>query len=689
MFSRFYRNFALKNIKTNKQLTLPYFISSTLVISLFYLMVSLTFNPEITKLRGGAATQQTLQFGIVIVAIFTSILMFYTYSFVTKKRTKEFGLYSVLGMTKRQISRLLSVETVFTAISTVFLGLLLGVILDKLAYLSLIKLIDGEVKLGFQLNIVAVLVTIGYFFFIYMLIYLTTMFRVARLNIISLLKESNTGEKEPKARWILVILGIVLIGYGYYTALTIKTPIGALSNFFYAVLAVIIGTYLLFIAVTIFVLKILKNNKNFYYKTKNFVSVSSMLFRMKRNAVGLANICILATMILVTLGTTSSLYYGKEDLVKSVYPREIVYNFRSSVPSGNEQIAGDVLESDKELFKSILNEKISKENIQQKDILEFEYLPITGLKEENGIKFTKDTSLVKLSKAATAIVMTLEDYNKHYNKNESLESNEILFKDYRNTLKPNTFNINDSKFNVKKIVNDIPELANSAANVTDSYYVVVKNKEAVDEIRKEIVKVFGPEKEAYGNMEYMYAFNINIADNKKITEAQITSISNLVNSVVDEFHEKQEISKSFAYVDNKFDGAKEINNVFGTFFFIGIIISLVFIVTQVVIMYYKQISEGYEDKGRFGIMQKVGLEDRDINNSIRSQILMIFFAPLIVSAIHVTVAYPFIEKILKLFQLSNTSVFMIAMLATFIIFSIFYAAVYYLTSKVYYKIIKD
>ena len=304
----FYSKFAFNNLLKNKRFLVPYVLSAIFTIICFYILSSLTYGGNLDKLpQGGAAVTKVLGFGVIVIGIFSVIFLFYTYSFLIKRRVKEFGLYSVLGMTKKQIARILVLETVYIAVITLGLGLVLGIVLDKLALLALLKLFTTGVSFGFVITPKAIVVTLLLFGGVYFLLLIYTIIKISRLKIVALLKESSKGEKEPKARWLLAIIGLGLIGYGYYTAQTVTNPIKAVTVFFFAVIAVIIGTYFIFVAVSITVLKIMKNNKSFYYKPKNFISVSGLLYRMKRNAVGLANICILATMILVTMGTTSAL----------------------------------------------------------------------------------------------------------------------------------------------------------------------------------------------------------------------------------------------------------------------------------------------------------------------------------------------------------------------------------------------
>ncbi|MBF0713831.1 ABC transporter permease, partial [Gemella sp. GH3] len=452
----FYSRFALKNIKTNQKLTVPYMISSIFSIAIFYILSSLANNSNLSNIKQGAeAIKELLKYGMIVIAIFIVIFIFYSYSFLVKKRYSEFGLYSVLGMTKKQISKIILMENIILAFVTVFVGILVGIVFDKLAYLFLLKLMQAKVELGFYISFTAIKLTVLLFSLIYILTIISSLIKIYRLNIIKLLKSDNVGEKEPKTRWLLSLVGIALIGYGYYTALIIKTPLQALTNFFYAVVSVIIGTYLLFIAISIFVLKLLKNNKKLYYKTQNFISISNMIYRMKRNAVGLANICILSTMILITLGSTASLYFGKEALVKSIYPRSVTI---------------EAMRYDEKSFSKLqsnIDNVIKKEGVKKENIIAHRYISIYAKKTDNGLIIQNDTS--NLSTLTSAIVIPLEDYNKTYNTNITLKDNEILLLNSRSKEQTSQLKINNQEFSVKDTVN-IDSLKTESSSVLDTYH---------------------------------------------------------------------------------------------------------------------------------------------------------------------------------------------------------------------------
>lgn len=658
----FYSKFALNNLVKNKRFILPYILSAIFTIASFYILTSLSLGKNLDKLpQGISATKQVLGFGVIVIAIFSAIFLFYTYSFLIKRRVREFGLYSVLGMTKKQIARILILETIFIAVITLVFGLAFGLLFDKLMLLVLLKLFTAGVSFGFVITPIAVFLTILLFGGIFFLLLIYTVVKISRLKIVALLKEENNGEREPKARFILAILGLGLTGYGYYLAQTIQNPIKAITMFFVAVLAVIFGTYLIFMAVSITVLKLMKNNKTFYYKPKNFISVSGLLYRMKRTAVGLANICILSTMVLVTMGTTSALYAGSEEAYNTRFPRDIIIN-------GYRSTEGKLAEIEKNVKKATQDA-----GVEVKDLVSYNMLNVVG--RLNGTEINYESEFTgSFDKLKSIVVFELKDYNKVSKEQKTLNTGEtLLFIDKKGKYESSEITVQGVNLKIKEKLTDFPgALGTAAANVIDTYYVVVKDNADVKKIESALKKKLNMSDEE-GEVYNYVGFNIS----DKTKEAK----------VIENF--KQLEKESNINIEGKAENETNFKGFYASFLFIGVFISMIFVVSQVVIMYYKQISEGYEDKGKFGIMRKVGLTDRQIKQSIRSQVLMIFFAPLAIATLHTVVAYPFIEKILKLFLATDNNVFLIALAVTIAVFAVFYLIVYLITSRIYYRIIKE
>ena len=673
--SFFYSKFALNNLVKNKRFIVPYVLSAIFTIMSFYILSSLAFGDNLNKLPNGIeATKQVLSLGIIVIAIFSTIFLFYTYSFLVKRRVKEFGLYSVLGMTKKQIAKILVLETIFIAVTTIVLGIGLGIIFDKLMLLVLLKLFSATVTFGFSITPIAIVFSVLLFGGIFFLLLLYTVIKIARLRIVALLKDENKGEKEPKSRWILAIIGLALIGYGYYTAQTVQNPIKALLVFFYAVIAVIIGTYLVFMAVSITVLKIMKNNKNFYYKPKNFISVSGLLYRMKRNAVGLANICILSTMVLVTMGSTSALYAGMEKSYNERFPRQLMIAGYHSTSDKLKEIENNVKVAAKEAGTEV------------QDLVSYNSVPMIGRLIDDKFNFEANLG-VDLANVKMIVVLQLKDYNKFANKNKTLESNEIfLHVDKKGEYNNNTISLNGLEYKVKEKLVEFPgTIGSDSANIIDTYYVIVKDN-------KEAEKIAAKLEEKYSELNKQDAAKRGISIATGAPTVQNYIAFNIKDTdreakVIESFKKLEK--QSGIEIEGKEENKLTFRGVFASFLFIGVFISFIFVISQVVIMYYKQISEGYEDKGNFEIMRKVGITDKQIKQSIRSQVLLIFFSPLIIATLHTIVAYPFIEKILRLFLITDSSIFLQALAVTIVVFAIFYLIVYAITSKIYYRIIKE
>ena len=474
----FYSKFALNNLVKNKRFILPYILSTIFTIASFYILTSLSLGKNLDKLpQGISATKQVLGFGVIVIAIFSAIFLFYTYSFLIKRRVREFGLYSVLGMTKKQIARILILETIFIAVITLVFGLAFGLLFDKLMLLVLLKLFTAGVSFGFVITPIAVFLTILLFGGIFFLLLIYTVVKISRLKIVALLKEENNGEREPKARFILAILGLGLTGYGYYLAQTIQNPIKAITMFFIAVLAVIFGTYLIFMAVSITVLKLMKNNKTFYYKPKNFISVSGLLYRMKRNAVGLANICILSTMVLVTMGTTSALYAGSEEAYNTRFPRDIIVNGYRSTESKLTEIEKNVKKATQDA------------GVEVKDLVSYNMLNVVGHLNGTEINYVSEFT-GSFDKIKSIVVLELKDYNKVSKEQKTLNTGEtLLFIDKKGKYEANEITVQGVNLKIKEKLTDFPgALGTAAANIMDTYYVVVKDNADVKKIESALKK---------------------------------------------------------------------------------------------------------------------------------------------------------------------------------------------------------
>lgn len=662
----FYTKLAASNIKKNSRTYIPYIITCIITAAMFYIINSLSNNESIKKLYGGETILITLGYGTYVTAIFAFIFLFYTNSFLMKRRKKEFGVLNILGMEKRHISKVLLLENIYIAFITMLLGIIIGMVLDKAMFLILTKMLGAEHSPGFYISKEALIHTVILFGIIFFCIYLNSLRQIHLSKPIELLNGGNVGEKEPKTKWFMAILGVICLAVGYYISVTSKNPVESLNSFLIAVILVIAGTYLIFIAGSIAFLKSLRKNKRYYYKTKHFTAVSGMIYRMKQNAVGLANICILSTMVLIMISSTSSLVVGMNDLVKTRYPNDITIYSEDIDNEKNIETIKNV--------KQFLND--SKSDV--KNEIEYSYIDFSVLKNKNQFyvpeNFNK-MSMSDLNKCNNILMTSLDDYNSINSENETLNDDEILIYSRRKEYEYSTIQLFDTKYSVKKkIKKPIDNGPFFSNNLTESIQIVVKNKSILDEMNNYLNENFKEELEEESALKYLYGFDINGSED---------SIKSLYNDI-------KKLLKESNFIGDSECGQIQregIKGLYGGMFFLGIFLGSIFTMATILIIYYKQISEGYEDKERFRIMQNVGMSHAEVKRSIHSQIMTVFFMPLIMAGIHVAFAFPIVKQILMMLNLTNTRLYIICTIVCFVAFTIIYAVIYSLTAKIYYHIV--
>lgn len=669
-----YHELAYQNIKNNRKFYIPYILTGVIVVMMFYIIMFLANHEGMGKVYGGSYLNQFLYFGVIIIAIFSVIFLFYTNSFLIKRRTKEMGLYIVLGMEKRHLARVQLFETLYVGLASIIGGLACGILFSKLSMLILAKTLNFTTPLGFRISSFALLVTAAVFACIYFLIFIHNLIAVGRAKPIELLHSGNVGEKEPKSKWLLTILGVLCLGSGYAIAMLVKSPLSAIMLFFVAVVLVIIGTYLLFTTGSVTLLKALKNNKKYYYKTNHFISVSGMIYRMKQNAVGLANICILSTMVLVMLSSTVSLNIGVEDILNSRYPADILVNYRDP---------GDgVIDATVERIKSLADQKgVKIEGIETISSLSFSI-------GKDGDNYTAEQDFsVSNSDIGVFSFITTNEYERRTGVKLELGENEVL-------VHPTSFAFGESftlfgqEFKVKEISDSFPregEVSVQILNISD----FVVSSETFD-------KIYALQKEAYkdnsSNIESVIYLDIDATDEQTLefyNEMSANISESLTGSYVMESGKIVDITYCSQYSECRAENSSEIYGMYGSFLFLGIFLGLLFIMATILIMYYKQLTEGYNDKERFEIMQKVGLSHTEIKKSIHSQILVVFFLPLAASVLHMCFAFRIISLLLATLSLTNISLFIICTICTIAAFAVIYAIVYALTAREYYKIVSQ
>lgn len=657
----FYPRLAASGLKKNRRLYIPYLLTCIFTVAMFYIVKSLSLNPGLSDMVGDTTMTFTMKFGCVVIGLFALIFLFYTNSFLMKQRKKEFGLFHILGMEKHHLYRLIAWENLYVAIFTLTAGLLFGIALDKAMFLLVSRMIGGEIPLGFFLSPRAVVETMVLFLGIYTLIFLNALRQIKTANPIELLHAGNMGEKEPKAKWFMAILGLLCTGAGYYLAITTENPVTSLFLVFVAVILVVIGTYLLFTAGSIALLKVLKSHKGYYYKTRHFISVSGMIYRMKQNAVGLANICILSTGVLLMVACTTSLMVGMEDIIRSRYPNQLALYAEDE----NLDTAGEAVEAVKQLQK--------ESGIEVTQEMEYRYLAFSSVLQGDTFVVTRDGKLTEMDAITNLMFVPLEDYNKTTGENKTLKPGEVLLYSNRTEYKHPGIKLFDRNYVIKERLKSFPGNGIIAANIANTQFIVMPDMEEIQELyekQKEILT------DIAGNIRIYYGFDTNAKEEEQ--EEFQKAVYNLMAK--NGYHGTMESSVN---------ARQSFMGIYGGLFFIGIFLGLLFVMATVLIIYYKQISEGYDDKERFAIMQKVGMSREEVKASIRSQVVTVFFLPLITAGIHVAAAFPMFNKILILMNMENTEMYAVCTGICFLVFAVMYVVIYSVTARTYYRIVSQ
>ena len=670
----FYAKLAGMNIRKNARVYVPYLLTCIFTVAAYYMMRALAANPGIDNMQlGSGSLRVCLNLGVWVISLFAYIFIFYTNSFLMKRRKKEIGLYNVLGMGKGHLSRMIFYETVYIAVASLIVGLVLGILLDKAAFLVLANLLEAEIPLGFFVSIDAIKEGILLFGILFLLIFLNSLRQIHLTNPIELLRGGQVGEKEPKARWLLALLGVVLLGSGYWIAVTITNPVQAFTLFFVAVILVILGTYCLFTAGSIAILKMLRKNRRFYYKTNHFIAISGMIYRMKQNAVGLANICVLSTMVLVMVSSTCSMYFGMEDMIENTYARDLEVRVHS-----NTESIGDIIQP---VVENIVKEQgATPENVVQYSYLNCDAQKIGSVYE---IRPEKLDNGMSVSEYYTITFMTLDDYNQAMGTRKTLDDGEILLYTGEKTYEGEVFSLADKALKIREKVTEFPPNAAAAIMMTSHLGVVVKNFEDLLEMEA-LQRMPDVDYGDYSDLQYSYAFDLDGSPElKQAVEQKLDESYPVLEDAVTQaggnfrsLNVSAKVTERSLYL-----------GLVGGLLFVGVFLGTLFIMATILIIYYKQISEGYDDKDRFTILEKVGMDKREIRRTIRSQVLTVFFLPLLMAGIHTVFAFPMIYRILQLLALQNVSLYLLCTAVSFLIFAVIYGIIYALTARTYYKIV--
>ena len=652
--SGFFPRLALVNLARSGRFYGPYLLSCGFTAAMYYILSYLTRSDIVASVRGAGYLQGLMTIGVLVVALFSAVLLLYANSFVMKRRRRELGLYNILGLEKRHIAHVMVWETLYCAAASILGGLAAGVLLSKLVLLLLLKISHLPVQYGFEISLSGMADTAALFGFLFLLTLVWNLFGLLRSRPVELLHSASAGEREPRTKRLLALLGVVTLGAGYATALTVEDPFTALAYFFLAVVLVMIGTYCLFTAGSIALLKHLRNSPRYYYQPKHFTAVAGLLYRMKQNAVGLANICILSTMVLVTVSTTVSLYAGLEDSLDRMFPYDVdvVQSLGGVPPEDTESVTADTLER----VQAAADEAGRKVELLQWSTL----LDTVGW--YTGNTFTLSTQ----DGVHTQIqVLTADDYGRLTGHTVDLAPDEVLVQE-ENIALPETFYMEDLPFRVAGTVTDFPRYNDAVfiSNQEARLSLVVADASVLSAVRD---RDFGDDRR-----EFHVQMNLDGTEAEKLA---------FVDPLL-----AADVNGAYSVVSRQ-DNALDLYTIYGGFLFLGVFLGLLFLLSTVLIIYYKQISEGYEDQRRYQIMRQVGMSPREVRASIRSQVLLVFFLPLATAGIHVAAAFPMLCKMLELFNLFDVRLFALCAAGTLLAFCAIYALVYGLTARAYRRIV--
>ena len=671
MHKGIFSRLAKQNIRNNKSTYIPYIITCIFCIAMIYMMEFLRDCPTLDQAVRQADEVRMIVFtGEIVVEIFCIIFLIYSNSFLMKRRQKEIGLYNILGLERNHIGIVMFLETIITSIGSLAGGIAAGIIGSKLALLLLLKLLHIPSVLGFYISVKGIFTCLFMFGIIFLMILFLNLAKIHLSRPVELLRGNNTGEKEPVAKWLMALIGFICLGAGYYLAVTTESPIKAITIFLLAVILVMAGTYLLFTAGSIVILKFLRRRKSFYYRTGNFISISGMLYRMKQNAIGLASICILSTGVLLMIAMTVSIYFGMNDIMLNRYP----YDVDMSVTSISEDECQTAIEA---FEKAIADNKVPVE----KSVEEI-YLDIVCSKNGDQILIKPANTIRNSDSVLILSLLDQAEYERLTGISANLNDGEI-FAWYPSAVQKDSVTVDETEFTVKKWLDKNPLTCGEDA-VSDNAVLVVTDEDfkKFDEMRTEMYK--GVSSAPAGeDLTLHLGLDITGSETDKIDFG--TPVMEVVkdlkkngglseNSWITSGIRQQEYESYYA--DN------------GSLLFIGIFLGSLFLMGTAMIIYYKQISEGYEDQKRFEIMQKVGLSRREVRSSVRRQILMVFFLPLLMAMLHITMAFPMIRRLLLLFGMTNTKLFIGCTAGTVLIFAVVYGLIYLMTARSYYHIVE-
>lgn len=672
---KLYPKLAVVNIRNNRQLYLPYLLAGGMSVAMFYLIMAMEENPGLLQMNGGRTVKSTLAMGVFVVGVFACIFLFYTNSFIMKRRKKELGVYNILGMEKKHIAKVFTLEMLFTVMVTIAGGLAFGIAFNKFLTMILYRMTGLNASIPFTISTAGCYRTFILFVLIYAVTLCYNLMQIKLANPIELLHGSNTGEREPKTKIWLTLIGLVTLGGGYYIALTVADAVSALTMFFVAVLLVIIGTYCLFTAGSIALLKLLRKNKKYYYQAKHFTTVSGMIYRMKQNAVGLANICILSTMVLVTVSSTVCMYLGVEDTLRVRYPQEIsvtaYYNAKPENPETLVSAVEDSLKSSGRVVTPLYNcLNLSMTAVRQENTFS-----VTGIGAGTDYSIS-DVVLVNVVTKSGYEQMTGEQVA-DLGEGEIAVAATPFYEEETLELEGQTYVVKENDAFPGEEEDYLASITSGAA------YIIVPDETELVRIFDRLGQNWNQERVDL-TLNYDIGFDIDgNAKEKLAAEAAVREAVATWENTTASGHAEY----ARAYIECREENREEYYSLNGGLLFLGLFLGTMFLMVTVLIIFYKQISEGFEDKERYEIMEKVGMSSTEVRHAIRSQVLTVFFLPIVVAVVHIIMAFPMIKLIMGCVGLTNTPLFAMCVAGTALVFFLIYLLVFVLTSRSYYKIV--
>ncbi|WP_161877995.1 FtsX-like permease family protein [Alkalibacterium sp. MB6] len=655
---------AWRNIQSNKQVYLPYTLAATITVSMFQMMISLILNDFVQD--RSSTLVQLFSMGAIVVGLFSLIFIFYTNSFLMKRRKKELGLYNILGLEKKHIRKVLLLENLMIGAISIALGIFLGNILGQLSFLFLNYLLQLPVVMTYSVSWLGAGVTAAVFMGIFLLTLIYNTAQVTFSNPITLLKGGKEGEKEPKSSPILFILGLISLISGYTISMTIDNPVQAILQFFLAVLLVIIGTYLIFTAGSIIVLKLLKKNKAFYYQPGPFISVSGMLYRMKQHAVGLANITILAVMVIIAISTTVTLFVGTEETLENRFPAENTNSLMTNYGLSGSEVEASIQEITEHIDELTVDFGLEVESMDS-----FRFVNLIGKFENDAFNTVSPEEREFIPDMV--LLVPLDDYNRMERTSINLEDNEVLVYEAGIEVNSDRLGLGDNLFLVNEL-EDRPSVVGAEADLSDTLVVITPSAEAIDEITA-----------AYNTEEdpYVMYWQGGMYWETTATEGDVMSYGKMMQAAIGDHGEEVGV-----FYESRSGNREEWYSLNGGFLFLGLFLGGLFTVGAALITYFKQVSEGFDDRERIQIMQKVGLDKETTKRATRSQIVWMFTLPIVTAALHTAFAYSILQKMLVLFSINNPQLLITVTIAVVASFAFIYWIIYRITSKVYLKIVE-